>query len=525
MILNRRLHISDPLNTPQNAPSLKDKLIADLTHRLTAETSTSSLWQPAPENKPQCAAYRCEADEIFYGGSAGSGKTDLLLGLAITAHKRSIIFRRLYSDLEAIVDRSREILQRTPAVFNGQRYRWRDIPGDRTLEFGAMKLEPDKEKYQGQPHDLKAFDEICHFTQSQYEFVIGWQRSVLQDQRVRVVVAGNPPGPGQPGIWVIERWGAWLNPLHENPAEPGEIRWYTMLDGEEIECENSEPFTHRGETITPKSRTFIPALLEDNPYLRDTGYRATLQNMPEPYRSQLLYGDFNASFQDDEWQVIPTAWVSAAIERRKDAVAPTEELTVIGVDIARGGKDETVLALRHGNWVHDLIRVQGQETPDGGIVAELVTAHHLGNAAINLDAVGIGASPYDILRQQGYPVNGINAAERSTVMDSSNQFGFINKRAEIWWRLRERLDPKTGDDIVLPNDHALIADLTAPRYKHTTRGIQIESKADIQKRLGRSTDCGDALAFAFYETAPPIRPFGTLYTISREDFLRRNNLI
>src|SRR5262249_58022080 len=86
---------------------------------------------------------------------------------------------------------------------------------------------------------------------------------------------------------------------HPRPAKPGEIRWYAMVDGREVEREDGQEFIHKGETIRPKSRTFIPARLLDNPYLMATGYGATLQALPEPLRSQLLYGDFSIGRPDD----------------------------------------------------------------------------------------------------------------------------------------------------------------------------------------------------------------------------------
>jgi hypothetical protein len=58
--------------------------------------------------------------------------------------------------------------------------------------------------------------------------------------------------------------------------------------------------------ITPVSRTFIPSRVTDNYFYVKSGYIATLQSMPEPLRSQMLEGDFNAGVEDDEWQVIPT---------------------------------------------------------------------------------------------------------------------------------------------------------------------------------------------------------------------------
>ena len=63
------------------------------------------------------------------------------------------------------------------------------------------------------------------------------------------------------------------------------------------------------DIIKPLTRTFIPSRVTDNPYLMATGYISTLQSLPEPLRSQMLKGDFEAGTEDDPWQVIPTQWV------------------------------------------------------------------------------------------------------------------------------------------------------------------------------------------------------------------------
>jgi hypothetical protein len=140
---------------------------------------------------PQSEAYYCQADELFYGGQAGGGKSDLLLGLALTAHERSLILRRVHRDVGSLVDRTAEILG-TRSGYNGQTH-IRRRPAGRTLEFGGCQYEHEKERYKGRPHDLKAFDEVSDFSESQYTFIIGWNRTTIEGQRCRVVAAGNPP--------------------------------------------------------------------------------------------------------------------------------------------------------------------------------------------------------------------------------------------------------------------------------------------------------------------------------------------
>jgi hypothetical protein len=91
------------------------------------------LWRPRPQNIPQQQAYECPADRLFYGGSAGGGKSDLLIGLAFTAHDKSIIFRREYPQLASIEDRAREIANGLGS-YNSMAKRWTGLPDGRVIE-------------------------------------------------------------------------------------------------------------------------------------------------------------------------------------------------------------------------------------------------------------------------------------------------------------------------------------------------------------------------------------------------------
>lgn len=292
----------------------------------------------------------------------------------------------------------------------------------------------------------------------------------------------------------------WLDVAHPNPAEHGELRWFiTDPDGNDVEVDDEKPITLDKIDYYPKSRTFIPARLSDNPFLRDTGYQATLDAMPEPLRSAVRDGNFMAAREDDVWQVIPTNWVLEANERWRRG-KPDIAMTSIGLDVARGGKDETVFSPRYGNYFDELRSVPGRQTPDGSSVAVLVAGMLREGAVIGIDNIGIGADAETALRNANLPFEGLNGAARSTAHTRDGSFAFATLRSEMWWMLREALDPDHGNDLALPPDASLQADLTTPTYEvrpGQPPKIYVEAKDKCIKRLGRSPDRGDAVVYAW----------------------------
>ena len=459
------------------------------------------LWEPQPG--PQTMAYYSLADIVFYGGAAGGGKTDLLLGVAITAQEHSIIFRREAVQLIGIEERNTQILG-TRVGYNSQTGVWR-LPEGRVLELGSVKEPGDWVKYQGRAHDAKLFDEICHFTEAQFRTLIGWLRTDNPDLRQRVIAAGNPPTSAE-GEWVKRFWAAWLDPNHPNPAKPGELRWYvTNEQGEDQEVPDGTPVLVGSDLMKPKSRTFIPSSVDDNLFLSSTGYKATLQSLPEPLRSQMLRGDFNAGTSDPAWQAIPTEWVKAAMARWKPREAKGD-MTALGLDPARGGMDKTTAARRHGEWFDEMVTAPGVVTKDGPTTAGFVVPLVRNGACICVDSIGIGSSALDFIKGLNLNVLAVNGSETSPVQTKAGNMRFRNRRAEMYWRVREALDPTATVPIALPNDQELLGDLTAVRYKIVTLGsataLQMRDKDEIRKMLGRSPDKGDAVAMTFVSGIP-----------------------
>jgi hypothetical protein len=464
-----------------------------------AMSATAGMrWVPNPG--PQAEAYFCDADELFYGGQAGGGKTDLEAGLALTAHKRSLLLRRTNKEALGLVERIAEIMGSRDA-YNGQNNVWR-LDDGKIIDIGGVQLEEDKQKYKGNPHDLICFDEVSDFTESQYTFIIGWNRSADPKQRCRVVNAGNPPTRPE-GLWVIKRWAAWLDPKHPNPAKPGELRWYTTgEDGKEIEVDGPGPHLIGGELITAKSRTFIPAKLADNPDLSATNYAATLAALPEELRAAYRDGRFDASLKDGAFQTIPTSWVVAAQARWKKDGFQGLAMTAMGLDPAGGGRDTAELARRYGGWYDELVSAQGAETADGSSTAATVVKHRRDGCPVVVDlGGGYGGGVTLRLKDNEIPHVGFNGANKSTAKTKDGKLSFANKRAEAWWKFREELDPdqEGGSAIALPPDPELLADLCTPTWSLTTRGILIEDKDSIRKRLGRSPGKGDAVVMALSE--------------------------
>lgn len=471
-----------------------------------AHQATAKMrWVPSPG--PQTEAYFCEADDLFYGGEAGGGKSDLLIGLALNEHTKSLILRREREQAKDLFDRIEDIQDNTDGR-NGADLIW-DI-GDHNIQFGGCKDEKDKQKRKGRAKDLYGFDEITDFTKSQFEFIKTWNRSAKPGQRCRVVATGNPPTTTE-GQWVIDYWGAWLDPKHANPAREGELRWYTTdKNGKQIEVDGRGPHLIEyedgtSESLLARSRTFIRAGVKDNPYLGED-YAATLDSLPPELRAAYRDGRFDLSLEDNPWQAIPTHWILAAIERGKKNPRPPANvaMTSIGIDTAQGGKDNTVLAPRYGGWYAPLVVIEGKKTPDGkSVAAQVVMVRRDGAVPIIDMGGGYGGSTKETLEDNNISCVGYKGSLDSSATSVVGKMAFKNKRTEAYWRFREALDPDQpgGSFICLPDDSKLLADLAAPIYtiergKNNRLTVILETKKDLVARIQRSPDRGDAVVMA-----------------------------
>jgi hypothetical protein len=206
--------------------------------------------------------------------------------------------------------------------------------------------------------------------------------------------------------------------------------------------------------------------------------------------------------------IVPLGWVEMAMARWRDwrdAGSPAGtviERHILGADIADQGDDQTCVAFREGMIVQEIRKYRNADTMESTGYITAAMSNRPGSMAV-VDAIGIGAGVLSRMRELGFSTVGFVASGSAKgLTDRTGEFKFINLRAAAWWRMRELLDPSQpgGSKVMLPDSEMLKADLTTPRWKVMSGGaIQIESKDDIRKRLGRSTDEGDAVVMCFWQ--------------------------
>lgn len=197
-----------------------------------------------------------------------------------------------------------------------------------------------------------------------------------------------------------------------------------------------------------------------------------------------VLGEFPTEGTDS---LFPLGWLEEAV-RFQGKPGPWR----YGIDVARFGDDSTVYA-RVGGEVAEVHEVHRKEDTQqtAGRIAQLWAAGNV--QAIGVDDSGVGGGVTDRLNEQDIPVEPFNFGSGANEPDR-----FANRRAEVYWHLHERLNPKSEQRLSLPDDDELKQELSATRLLPPDgRGrIRLAAKDDIKRAIGRSPDKADALAIA-----------------------------
>ena len=229
-----------------------------------------------PNQGPQSDFLASSEREVFYGGARGGGKSYAMLVDPLRycdkQHHRALLIRRTMPELRDLINHSQQLYSKAypGAKWREQEKEWR-FPSGARIEFGYAENLTDALRYQGQSYTWIGIDELPQYpTPDIYNFLRSSLRSVDPEIPVYMRATGNPGNVGS--LWVKEMF---VDPCESNKRFDVEI-----------------PTPMGVKTI---SRKFIPAKLQDNPYLMQTDdYYAMLASLPEVQKKQFLEGDWDA---------------------------------------------------------------------------------------------------------------------------------------------------------------------------------------------------------------------------------------
>lgn len=267
-----------------------------------------------PQPGPQTAFHRTNADIAVYGGAAGGGKTFALL-LEPTRHLHrpgfgAVIFRRTYPQITAeggLWDQSANIypwIGGRPLVGDVE---WRFPPHRTTISFRHLQHEANKYDWQGSQIPFLGFDELSHFSESQFWYLIGRNRSLCG---IRPYIrASTNPDPG----WVKTLLAPWVDDEFDGPrAASGQVLWFIREDGKIQWVPRDTP--------DAKSLTFIGASVYDNKIMLETNpdYLANLKAQNPVERARLLDGNWNVRREGLVYPGFDACIVESASTQRPD---------------------------------------------------------------------------------------------------------------------------------------------------------------------------------------------------------------
>lgn len=258
---------------------------------------------PSPHPGPQTQFYNSTADIVLFGGAAGSGKSLLSL---LDAAKPSLLkipgyaavfMRRTYPMIRnegGLWDESSKWYPSTGAIAIESRLEWRFGTGA-TVRFAHLQHEKNVFDWQGAQIPRLYFDELTHFTKKQFFYLLSRCRTTI-GIKPQVRATCNPDADS----WVAQLVDWWIDEEgYPIPERSGVVRWFVNLNDQLHWGNSEEELRSRFPQSLPKSFTFIPAKIQDNPTLleKDPGYLANLQAQHPVDMARLLLGNWKIKFE------------------------------------------------------------------------------------------------------------------------------------------------------------------------------------------------------------------------------------
>lgn len=321
-----------------------------------------------PQKGPQTKFLKCSADICIYGGAAGAGKTFAVLLEPIyhlhVEHFGCVIFRRnstMVRNQGGLWDTSMQIYSNPTlkGVPKETTLEW-DFPTKTTVKFAHLQYESDVLSWQGAQIPLIIFDELTHFTRSQFFYMMSRNRSTC-GVKPYIRATTNPDADS----WVRTFIDWWIDSSTglAIPERSGKIRWFIQLNDEIIWADCKADLHEKYPGCLPKSFTFISASIFDNQKLleADPGYLANLHALPRVERERLLNGNWNIKpsaglyFQKGYFEIVD------AIPRTIDKVrywdrAATKKTDTNDPDFTVGIKIEK--DINNILYITDMVRLQ-----------------------------------------------------------------------------------------------------------------------------------------------------------------------
>lgn len=411
----------------------------------TSRVSISSIEDMQPINgyvptRKQRQAHRTRATYVLYGGSVGGGKTAFIVNESIFHCLKYPGARVLMCRNELVSFRRTTLLtlldflplqlvlehNKTECVFHFKN-------GSQLYYTGLGDDINSIQKLKSMELSMYAIDQAEETTEQFFHMLNSRLRLSIPNIKYKAFLTCNPTSG-----WIRDRW---IDTSREDHA-------------------------------------FIAALPSENPHL-PSDYEENLR--------KILPEELVAAWVEGNWDLIASdnaVFKYSEIQNAMNRTASMEGDEVIGCDPARYGADESIIARKRGNCVtfEDIFSKKSTMETTGRIIRACGDNREM---EIRIDSIGIGAGIADRLKEEGFSVTEVVASERAT-----NEKRFKNRRAEIFWNLRDLLPT-----LSIPTDEKLRAQMTSLRYRIFSSGqILIESKDEIRRRGLTSPDRLDAVA-------------------------------